>query len=99
MVAVWSPLERGDVLPDYQHGIALSSLVLVKCCLPVSLLRECQYFYSLRTFIVVEPQEGTSLVLQDWILCCIFLHEPRPEDCPFAVHVNSQYHFDRCRKK
>ena len=99
MVAVWSSLEQGDVLPDYQHGIALSSLVLVKCRLPVSLLCECQYFYSLCIFIVVEPQEGTSLVLQDWIQCYIFLHEPRPEECSFAVHVNSQHHFDRCRKK
>jgi hypothetical protein len=71
MVAVWSSLEQRDILHDYQHGIALSSIVLVKCSLPVSLLRECQYFYSLCIFIVVEPQEGTVLVLQDWIQCCI----------------------------
>ena len=30
MVAVWSSLEEGDVLRDYQDGIALSSLVLAK---------------------------------------------------------------------
>jgi hypothetical protein len=66
--------------------------------LPVSLLRECQYFYSLCVFIVVEPQKGTSLVLQDWAECCILLHELSSEDRSFAVHVNSQHHFDRCRK-
>jgi hypothetical protein len=49
-------------------------------------------------FIVVEPQEGTLLVLQDWIECCILLHELRLEERSFAVHVNSQHHFDRCRK-
>jgi len=98
MVAVWSSLEQGDILHDYQHGIALPLLMLVKCFLPVSLLRECQYFYSLCIFIVVEPQEGTSLVLQDWIQSCILLHELRPEDRPFAAHVNSQNHFDLCRK-
>jgi hypothetical protein len=98
MVAVWSSLEQGDKLHDYQHGIALSSLVLVKCFLPVSLLREYQYFCSLCIFIVVEPQEGTSLVLQDWIQCCILLHELRPEERSFAVRVNSEHHFDRRRK-
>jgi hypothetical protein len=46
----------------------------------------------------VEPQEGTSLVLQDWIQCCILLQELRPEERSFAVHVNSEHHFDRCRK-
>jgi hypothetical protein len=86
-VAVWSSLEQGDILHEYQHGITLTSLVLATCFLPVSLLRECQYVYSLCIFIV-EPHEVTLLVLQDWLECCILLHKLRPEERSFAVHVN-----------
>jgi hypothetical protein len=91
------PSKRGVTFHDYEHGIAVPSLVLAMFS-PFLNCVNANIFYSSCIFIVVEPKEGTSLVLQDWIACSVLLHELRPGKRSFALHVNSQHHFRPCRK-